>query len=112
MGRTKSTSSSGDQRPRRPAISPEAREGQMISLAVDLAEQQLRDGTASSQVITHFLKLATRRETIEREILEKQKDLIVAKTEQIHDQKRTDEMFREAINAIRGYQGKDDPDDR
>lgn len=111
MSGTKKSSSPGNQRPRRPAISPDAREGQMISLAVDLAEQQLRDGTASSQVITHFLKLATKRERIEREILEKQKDLIVAKTEQIHDQKRTDEMFREAIDAIRGYQGRNDPNE-
>lgn len=111
MAGAKKSSSPGNQRPRRPAISPDAREGQMISLAVDLAEQQLRDGTASSQVITHFLKLATKRERIEREILEKQKDLIVAKTEQIHDQKRTDEMFREAIDAIRGYQGRNDPNE-
>ena len=111
MARTKSTSSPGNQRPRRPAISPDARERQLTALAVDLAEQQLRDGTASSQVITHFLKLATRREEIEREILEKQRDLIVAKTDQIHDQKRTDELFREAIEAIKGYQGHGDSDD-
>lgn len=108
MAKAKSPSSSGDQRPRRPAISPEARMNQLVSLAVDCAEQQLRDGTASSQVITHFLKYATKEKELEMQILEKQKDLIVAKTEQIHDQKRTDEMFREAINAIRGYQGRND----
>ena len=112
MARQKNPVSPGNQRPRRPAISPDARERQLTALAVDLAEQQLRDGTASSQVITHFLKLATRREEIEREILEKQRDLIVAKTDQIHDQKRTDELFREAIEAIKGYQGQGDSDDR
>lgn len=111
MARQKNPVSPGNQRPRRPAISPDARERQLTALAVDLAEQQLRDGTASSQVITHFLKLATRREEIEREILEKQRDLIVAKTDQIHDQKRTDELFREAIEAIKGYQGHGDSDD-
>lgn len=111
MAKAKSASSPGDQRPRRPAINPEARMGQLVALAVDCAEQQLRDGTASSQVITHFLKYATREKELELQILEKQKDLIVAKTEQIHDQKRTDEMFREAIDAIRGYQGRNDPDD-
>lgn len=111
MAGTKKTSSPGNQRPRRPAISPDARMNQLVGLAVDCAEQQLRDGTASSQVITHFLKYATREKELEMQILEKQRDLIVAKTEQIHDQKRTDEMFREAIDAIRGYQGKDNADE-
>ena len=111
MAKAKSTSSPGNQRPRRPAISPEARMNQLVSLAVDCAEQQLRDGTASSQVITHFLKYATREKELEMQILEKQKDLIVAKTEQIHDQKRTDEMFREAIDAIKGYQGRSGPNE-
>ena len=111
MAKAKSTCPNGDQRPRRPAISPEARMNQLVGLAVDCAEQQLRDGTASSQVITHFLKYATKEKELEMQILENQRDLIAAKTEQIHDQKRTDEMFREAIDAIRGYQGKGGPDD-
>ena len=111
MAGTKKTSSPGNQRPRRPAISPEARMSQLVGLAVDCAEQQLRDGTASSQVITHFLKYATKEKELELQILERQRDLIEAKTEQIHDQKRTDEMFREAIDAIRGYQGRNDPNE-
>ena len=65
----------------RPALTPEARENQMIALAVDLAEKQLLEGTASSQVITHYLKLGTMKQKIEMEILEKQKALIEAKTE-------------------------------
>ena len=89
----------------RPALSPEARENQMISLAVDLAEQQLREGTASSQVITHFLKLATQKERIEREILEKQKELITAKTEALQSAKRVEELYADAINAMKKYSG-------
>ena len=67
----------------RPALTPEARENQLVSLAVDLAEKQLREGTASSQVITHYLKLGSTKERIEKEILEKQKELIEAKTQNL-----------------------------
>lgn len=95
----------------RPAITPEARENQMISLAVDLAEQQLRDGTASSQVITHFLKLATAKERLEREILEKQKDLVTAKTEALQSQKRVEALYAEALKAMRNYNGQGEPDE-
>ena len=81
MAKVKATDSSASSRKRRPALTPEARENQMISLAVDLAEKQLREGTASSQVITHYLKLSTSKERLERDILEKQKELSTAKTE-------------------------------
>lgn len=94
----------------RPALSPEARENQMISLAVDLAEQQLREGTASSQVITHFLKLGSTKEKLEQEILEKQKELLSAKTEQIKSGKVTEELYREALSAMREYSGGDKDD--
>lgn len=77
----------------------------MIALAIDLAEQQLRDGTASSQVITHFLKLGTAKERLEREILEEQKKLYHAKTEAIEDQKVSKEMFENAIAAMKKYSG-------
>ena len=76
----------------RPALTPEARENQMIALAVDLAEKQLLEGTASSQVITHYLKLGTTKEKLEREILEKQKELIEAKTENLQSAKRIEEL--------------------
>jgi hypothetical protein len=95
----------------RPATSPEARESQMISLAVDLAEQQLRDGTASSQVITHYLKLGSTKERIEKEILEKQKELISAKTEALQSAKRSEELFSEAIAAMRRYSGRGGEED-
>lgn len=89
----------------RPALTPEARENQMISLAVDLAEKQLREGTASSQVITHFLKLGSSKEKLEKEILEKQKEMIAAKTESLQSAKRVEELYSDAMNAFRKYSG-------
>ena len=91
--------------PLRPALSPEARENQLISLAVDLVEKRLREGTASSQETTHFLKLASTKSRIEKEILEKQKELITAKTEALQSQKRIEELYSEALNAMRTYSG-------
>jgi hypothetical protein len=98
----------GEQTRRRrpPATTPEARENQLIALAVDLAEKQLAEGSASSQVITHYLKLGTTREKIEKEILEKQKELITAKTEAIKAAQRNEELFNNAINAMRSYSGQ------
>lgn len=95
----------------RPALSPEARENQLISLAVDLAEEQLRNGTASSQVITHYLKLGSSKEKIEKEILEKQKELITAKTESIRDQKDIKNVYNRAIKAMKKYSGHGDDTD-
>lgn len=95
----------------RPALTPEARENQLISLATDLAEQQLKAGTASSQVITHYLKLGTAKERIEKEILEKQKELIDAKTESLRSAKRTEELYADALKAMRSYSGIEDSED-
>lgn len=89
----------------RPALTPEARESQMIALAVDLAEKQLREGTASSQVITHYLKMGSTKERIEKEILEKQKELISAKTEALQSAKRVEELYADAISAMKRYSG-------
>lgn len=108
MAKVKKVSDSSQ--PMRPAITPEARENQMISLAVDLAEKQLREGTASSQVITHYLKLGSTKERIEKEILEKQKDLIAAKTKQIQSAERVEELYLNAINAMKRYSGHGDED--
>lgn len=106
MKKTTAKISSESVRPRRPALSPEARENQMISLAVDLAEKQLMDGTASSQVITHYLKLGSTKERLEMEILEKQKDLMTAKTEALQSAKRIEELYKDAISAFREYNGQ------
>jgi hypothetical protein len=96
------------QKPRKkrpPARTPEARESQMIAAAIDLAEKQLLNGTASSQVITHFLKLGSTKERIEKEILEKQKELISAKTEALKSAKRVEELYKNALDAMRAYSG-------
>ncbi len=105
MKRGKKETSEEPARKVRPALTPEARENQMISLAVDLAERQLMDGTASAQVITHYLKLATQKEKIEQQILEKQKDLIMAKTESLQSAKRIEELYKNALEAMRNYSG-------
>ena len=99
-------SSSEAKKRMRPALSLEARENQLVSLAVDLAEKQLIEGTASSQVIAHYLKLGTMKEKIEREILEKQKELIEAKTENLQSAKRVEELYTNALNAMRNYSGQ------
>lgn len=88
-----------------PATTLEARENQLIALAVDLAESQLRDGKASSQVITHYLKLGSTKERIEKEILEKQKELLGAKTDAIKSAKTVEELYSNALNAMRTYSG-------
>lgn len=95
----------------RPATTPEGRENQMIALAVDLAEQQLRDGTASSQVITHYLKMGSARERLEREMMEEKKKLLEAKTEAVNSAKRTEELYAKALNAMRSYSGIGGVDD-
>jgi len=92
-------------RKRPPATTPEGRENQLISLAMDLVEKRLLAGTASSQETTHFLKLGSTKERLEKDILEKQKDLITAKTESIQSAKRVEELYVNALNAMRRYSG-------
>lgn len=95
-----------EQQKLRPAFTPEARENQLISLAVDLAEERLLNGTASSQMIVHFLKLGSTKERLEKEILQEQKDLIKAKTKNIQSAEHSEELYRDALNAFRGYSGQ------
>lgn len=108
MGKAKSKSSEEPVKMMRPALSPEARENQLISLAIDLAEKQLREGTASSQVITHYLKLGSTKEKIEKEMLEKQKELVEAKTQALRSAEHVEELYQNALNAFRGYSGQED----
>ena len=99
-------------KPRRPpATTPEAREAQMVSLAVQLAEKQLAEGTASSQVITHYLKLATSRERLEQEKLRRENALLEAKAESMASMQRVEEMYSQALNAMRTYAGQDSGDE-
>jgi hypothetical protein len=93
-------------RRRLPATTPEARENQLIALAVDLAERQLSKGTASSQVITHYLKLGSTKERLEKELLKEQMELMKAKTEAIQSAKRVEELYVNALNAMRSYSGQ------
>lgn len=90
---------------RRPATTPEGRENELVSAATDLAEEQIRNGTASSQVITHFLKLGSTRERLEQQRLEHENELTRVKIEAIESQKRVEELYLEALSAMRSYSG-------
>lgn len=105
MAKVKTTNTSKSSTNMRPGLTPDARENQLIYLATNLAEQQLRDGTASSQVITHYLKLGSSKERLEQDILKENKKLLVAKTEAIQSAKRIEELYADAITAMRRYSG-------
>jgi hypothetical protein len=100
----------------RAATTPKAREDQLVALATDLAEKQLREGTASAQVISHFLKMGSMREELERERLHQENLLLAAKTDAIAQAGRMEELVKDAIAAMRTYrtdQGMgDEQDDR
>lgn len=99
--------SSSAKRPR-PATTLEGREDQLIALAIDQVEEQLRNKTAPPSVIAHYLKMSSRREQLEREIKEKEKELLEAKTENLRAQRNMDEMFTKAIEAMQRYRGDDE----
>ena len=105
MAKVKASGSNGDHKKKRPALTPEARENQMISYAFDLVEQRLLDGTASSQETTHFLKLATQKAQLEKEKLAAENKLIIAKAEKIESDQRSEEMYKNALEAMKRYSG-------
>lgn len=107
MARTRGTTQ--ELKNTRPFMTPEGQENHLISLANDLVEQRLRDGTASSQEVTHFLKLGSVKERLEREKLIEENTLLRAKTEQLKSQKRVEELYSEALSAMRRYAGQDEP---
>lgn len=90
---------------RRPATTPEMREMQLADAAYDLAEEQIDAGTASSQVITHFLKAGSSRERLEQERMRHEVELMEEKRKQLEGQQRMESMFADALNAFRGYAG-------
>jgi hypothetical protein len=92
---------------RPPASTPEARENQLVAAAVDLAEKQLREGTASAQVITHYLKLGSTRERLEQARLEKENDLLDARREALESAAKVEELYRTALDAMRSYAGQE-----
>lgn len=89
----------------RPATTPSGRENQLIALAVDLSERQLIEGTASAQVISHFLKLGSTRERLEQERLARENELLDAKVEGLKSAKRVEELYEQALNAMKSYAG-------
>lgn len=96
----------GQKKPKfRPALNPENREKQLISMAYDLAEERLRNGTATSQEIVHFLRLGSIREKKELEMIEKKNELMNAKTEALQSTKRIEELYSNAITAFAAYRG-------
>ena len=105
MAKTKGKPSELPVKKMRPALTPEARENQMISLAIDLVERRLIEGTASSQETTHFLKLASSKAQLEKERAILENELIKAKTQQLHSQERIEELYANAIKAMSRYNG-------
>jgi hypothetical protein len=95
-------------RRRPPAMTPEARENQIIDQAYDLAEKQISEGTASSQVLTHFLMRGSTRERLEKERLEKENELLRAKTESLQSARNSEALYADAIRAMRSYSGNDE----
>lgn len=92
--------------PRPPATTPDGRERQLIAAAVDLAEEQIRNGSASAQVITHFLRLATTREKLEQKRLENENKLLEAKVESLASATRVEELYKNALDAMKSYSGR------
>lgn len=102
----------GGRKPRRsPATTAEAREHQLIAAAVDLAEKQILAGNATSQVITHYLKLGSTREALEKERLRNENELLRAKVESLASQGRAEELYEKAVAAMRKYAGNPEPDE-
>jgi len=111
MARQKLATSSPPKKKSRPAISAEARENQLIALAYDVAEERLRNGTATSQEVCHFLRLGSMKERKELELLSKKIELDSAKTEALQSAKRIEDLYSNAINAFKSYRGDPEEDD-
>lgn len=92
---------------RRPATTPEGREGQLVSLAMDVAEKQMLEGTASSQVVTHFVKLGSSRERLEQERLKQENDLLRAKVKSYEGAETIQELYKAALTAMATYSGQE-----
>lgn len=95
-----------------PAKTPDERENQLIEAAVDLAERQLNDGSASAQVLTHYLKLGSSRERLEQQRLKNEVLLLETKNEHMQSEMRTEALIRDALQAMRAYSGAEpDPNE-
>ena len=94
-----------------PATTPEGRENQLVVLATELAEKQLRDGTASAQVISHYLKLGSTRERLEQEKIRRENELLAAKSEAMLSAANVEELYKAALDAMRSYSGSPPADE-
>ncbi len=109
MARKKHIESDMSQRiERRPALTPEARENQLIAEAIDLVEQRILNGTASSQETTHFLKLGSTKSQYEKEVLKMQCELMQTKIDNIKSYEKNEEFQQQVLDAFRTYSGEDD----
>jgi len=111
MARQKVLGSSSKGKKFPPATSPEAREKQLIGLAYDLAEERMRNGSATSQEIVHFLRLGSMKERKELEMIEKKNELMTAKTEALQSAKKIEELYANAISAFKEYRGVSEDED-
>lgn len=107
---SKKVSTSGTKKKPRPAVTPEARENQLIALAYDLVEERMMDKTATAQETVHFLKLGSSKAKMEMEKLKKENELLVAKAEALQSAKHVEELYADALKAMRTYSGQDDSD--
>lgn len=112
MAKVKSPSQNGSKTRLRPALTPEARESQLISLAYDLVEARLLEGTATSQETTYFLKLASSKTKLENEKLIEENKLLRAKTEAIQSEKKNEEFYAKVLSALKKYNGQGSEDDQ
>lgn len=111
MSRHKAIESEEPLKPLPPALTLEGRENQLIALAMDLAELRMLEGTASSQEVTHFLKLGSSKAVLERDKLREENKLLRAKTEALQAQRSNEELLSKALKALRGYRGEDEGED-
>jgi len=115
VSRSRSTPKPVSTNRHRPATTPEGRENQLVSMAVDLVQQRMQQGTASAQEIVHFLKLGSTREQLEQDRLRRENELLTAKVENLASAKNIEKLYSDAISAMRSYQGQevveDDYDD-
>lgn len=111
MARPKMVGTSPPRKKTPPARTPEARENQLIALAYDVAEERLRNGTATSQEVVHFLRLGSMKERKELELMEKKNELMSAKTEALQSAKRIEELYSNAINAFKSYRPPTDEEE-
>lgn len=106
----KSKSTSKVRKKTAPPMTAEGREQELINLSMINAEKQLREGTASSQIIVHFLKLGASKTELENEKLRQEIEFLKTKKESIESEQRSEERYQEAIDAFRRYSGYNDSD--